>query len=256
MTAVEATTVVEDDDEDWTDFDIPSNGDEDAEHVETRGDTTLAEKIDANMTEQERKLRMTLCIGLTREKFTTDSLFEHTEKIAEITGMPKEQVANNMQLNMVKNCYLNLDVAKDMPELTSGDSEKFKIVSEKVFAPPVAEETGEDDSGTRRSQPTLLQRQWELIRDVIESEAKDADSADDDDPYSEFTKMDRGRMEVIGSQMTSFQKFLYFVSVFGVVFGGGYLLVKKLIRHEMEKSATRKSKGSSRASSAENKKAQ
>jgi len=237
---IRATEV--DDDEDWSEFEVTDDdsGDIDSDSAEEaasfEGDTTLAETVDEKLSEPERKLRMTICIGVTREKFAIDNLLEQSEKLAELTGMSKEQVANNMQLNMVKNCYLNFDEKRDFLELTSGDPATFKEATSRVLAPPASEVEAEGKT------TTLLKRQWDLIRDVIETEQKASSDKkkDDDDPYSEFSNF--GRMELIGSKMSSFQKFLYFVSVFGAVFGGGYLLVKKLIGYEIEKNQKRVSK--------------
>lgn len=236
---VAGAAVDDDDDDDWSGIDVETEDDGDSGESDfdsasqEEGDTTLAELVDANLSHTEQKVRMTLCIGLARQRYATDMdhLKEAVSQMAESAGITEDQAVNQLHVNMIKNCYLNLDQANDLKELTSGDVEKFNEISARVVGPP--EEEGDKPS-------TLLPRQWELIREVVEAEQNKSDDGDNDEPYKEFANM--GRMELIGSKMSGFQKFLYFVSVFGAVFGGGYLLVKRLIAYELEKNTKRVSK--------------
>ena len=231
----------EEDDDDWSGIEVETEetteeGEDglsdaaDSAAIHEQGDTTLAETVDANLSEAERKIRMTLCIGIARERYKNDreNLEDVIAQMAKEANISEDQAVNELHVNMIKNCYLNLDQETDMSELTSGDEDKFDQVSTRVVAPP---------SWSGDKPATLLPRQWQLISDIVEAEKNNANN---DDPYNEFANI--GRMELIGSKMSGFQKFLYFVSVFGAVFGGGYMLVKKLVAFELEKNAKRISK--------------
>ena len=240
---VAGTAVDDEDDDDWSGIEVESEVEDEESKGEEEdagltgasmnaaGDTTLAETVDAELSDSERKIRMTLCIGIARERYKNDkdNLEDAISQMAEAANISKDQAVNELHVNMIKNCYLNLDQEADMSELTSGDEDKFDEVSARIIAPPAG---SEDATG---KPATLLPRQWQLINDIVEAEKNN-----NDDPYNEFANI--GRMELIGSKMSGFQKFLYFVSVFGAVFGGGYLLVKKLIAFELEKNAKRISK--------------
>jgi len=244
---VAGTAVDDDDDDDWSGIEVETedDGDEDLSDaadtaaVHEQGDTTLAEAIDANLSHAERKIRMTMCIGIARQRYILDKdgFSEYVSKMAEAAGISEEQAVNELHVNMIKNCYLNLDQETDLKDLTSGDADKFDTVSARVIAPPASAEEGSKPA-------TLLSRQWELISEIVEAEKNQGENGANDDPYNEFANI--GRMELIGSKMSGFQKFLYFISVFGAVFGGGYLLVKKLIAYELEKNAKRISKKAAR----------
>ena len=237
---VVATEVDDDDDEDWSEFDtVPSP--EEKEPV--REDTTLAEAADADLTESERVMRMTLCIGLVRQKYAEDAEAMKTilESMAKLQEVTEEQAANAIHVNMLKNCYINFDMENDLKELA--DESKFSEIATRIVSPPTDEPEG--------TTSTLLQRQWELINTVLDKEEKNKTSEEkgngDKTSGEKKTggKKETGRMpkiEVIGSGMNGFQKFLYFISVFGAVFGSGYLVVKKMIGLEAEKQAKRNAK--------------
>jgi hypothetical protein len=202
-------------------------------------DTSLAEKADEHLSQGERKMRMALCIGVAREKFLENQ--EEMEKMLEmmkaIHKMEADQAREMIHINMIKNCYINFNEKEDIPAITSGDKDedKYKETVSRLVAPP----TGDDDS---LKQHTLLTRQWDLIKEVVEAErSRQSDLLGGD------------RIGLVGSKMGAFNKLLYFVSVFAVIFGGGYLLVKKLMQLEAEKNSkkTAKKKKSNRDSSVE-----
>jgi hypothetical protein len=192
-------------------------------------DTTLAEQADANLSEQERKTRMGLCIGIAREQFLSSE--EEMEKAVEmmktIHNMESDQAREMIHINMIKNCYLNFKEEEDLPALTKSATEENKEVYQalvgKLVAPPAMPES------EVRKQPTLLQRQWELIREVVEEERG-----------RQTGPMGGAKIEVLGSNMSAFSKFMYFVSVFAAIFGGGYFLVRKLMELETAKVTKRK----------------
>jgi hypothetical protein len=187
-------------------------------------DTTLAERADENLTDSERKMRMAMCIGIARERFMSseEEMKQAVEMMKTLHQMEEDQAREMIHINMIKNCYLNFKENEDIPTLTAGenDEEKYKSVVNRLIAPPLVQVEGK--------QQTLLERQWELIRQVVEDER------------TRQTGQMGGKFEVIGSKMSGFNKFLYFVSVFAAIFGGGYFLVRKLMALEAEKMTKKK----------------
>jgi len=187
-------------------------------------DTTLAERADENLTDSERKMRMAMCIGIARERFMSseEEMKQAVEMMKTLHQMEEDQAREMIHINMIKNCYLNFNEKEDIPTLTAGenDEEKYKSVVNRLIAPPLVQVEGK--------QQTLLERQWELIRQVVEDER------------TRQTAQMGGKIEVIGSKMSGFNKFLYFVSVFAAIFGGGYFLVRKLMALEAEKMTKKK----------------
>ena len=231
----EDDSLVVEDPEDELDSDIK-------EPPQMEEDTSLAEKADEHLSEKERKMRMALCIGVARERFlSNEAEMEKTvEMMKAIHNMEIEQAKEIIHINMIKNCYINFDEKVDIPAITAGDKdeEKYKAAVDKLISPPAMEEA--------TKQPTLLSRQWDLIREVVE-----------DERTKQSTLLGGDRVGLIGSKMGAFNKFLYFVSVFAAIFGGGYLLVRKLMQMEADKAnktktkSSKKSSSSARASSAE-----
>ncbi len=201
-------------------------------------DTTLAEKADAHLSEGERKMRMALCIGIAREKFldTEEEMEKTIEMMQTIHKMETDQAREMIHINMIKNCYINFNEKEDIPAITAGEKEgeKYKEVVNRLILPPA------DDEGDSLKQHTLLTRQWDLIKDVVEKERKKQSSLFGADSVG-----------LVGSKMGAFSKFLYFVAVFAAIFGGGYLLVKKLMQLEEEKNNKKNKKRKSRDSSVE-----
>lgn len=237
----------DDDDDDWSGIEVETDVDEDdlsglgdatdEGQNDPRIDTSLAEKVDENLSEDAKKLRMTVCLAIARKVYqlNQNELKDTVDSIVASMNVDEAQAVNHLHLSMIQNCYMNMDQEKDLKDLTSGDHETFVQLSERVIAPPQGYESGEKIPGI-----TLEQRM--LLHKIVEEEQEKVDKGAEaeEDPYNEFANI--GRMELIGSKMNGFQKFLYFVSVFGAVFGGGYLLVKKLIAHELEKNTKRVSK--------------
>ena len=233
--------------DDWSEFET-SVGDDDEEAGASRPveDSSLAEAADADLTEPEREMRMALCIGIARQKFHDNAdMFKQTiETMMEIHKVEENQAAEMVHITMIKHCYINFDQENDIKLLTEATtkdgvtSESWNAVADRVISPPANEVPG--------TQSTLAARQWDLIRAFVEkertkrdSEKKDSGSSSTKSESGSGKKKESGRslpkLEVIGSQMGAFQKFLYFVAVFGAIFGGGYLLVKKLIQNEVDK---------------------
>jgi hypothetical protein len=211
--------VADDDDEDWSkyeqveadeDFDSGDLDEAPADYVQ---DTTLAESVDAELSEDQRQVRMALCIGVVRQKYDIDreEITKRIPSLAKLQGIKEEEVANAIHMNMLSNCYLNLNQDSDLPELA--DSGKFDAAASRVVGPPA----GGDD----KKSYTLLPRQWELVGKFLEDEKKGGNKKKSEPKVA--------KIEVPGSGMNAFQKFLYFVSVFGAIFGGGYMLIRKMI---------------------------
>lgn len=152
-----------------------------------------------------------------------EEMKQAVEMMKSVHNMEAEQAREMIHINMIKNCYINFDEKEDIPALRAGetDEEQYKAVANKLVAPPAQQDA--------TKQPTLLERQWNLIREVV------------DDERAKQTGATGGKIEVIGSKMGGFSKFLYFVSVFAAIFGGGYFLVKKLMALEAEKTTKKKS---------------
>lgn len=214
-------SIEDDDDEDWSEFETEAV-DED-EQVDK---TALARQADANLTSTERKVRMGLCIGLVRQKFakSRESMEELIAQIAKLQEVTEEQAAESVHVMMITNCYINMDQARDLPEL----SNNFDAVADRLTAPAVEGE-----------QNTLTDYQWELIKEFIEKEQSSEtekrerkermEKRKNADPKEQKEEPKRGRpIEVIGSGMGTWTKLMYFIAVFGAIFGGGYVLVKKL----------------------------
>lgn len=228
--SLHAGTVVDDDDDDWADFETETFDEEafDASNFAPKQDSSLAAAADAFLSAPQRKIRMALCIGLVRQKFASakEDMQAVIAQVAQMQQVSEEQAAESIHIMMLKNCYINIDQASDLKALVEGD--KFDEVADRLVAKPAGEEEG--------AISTFTDYQWELIKDFLENEKK--------------TKSENGggggggstggaRMEVIGSKMGTLQKLLYFLAVFGSIFGGGYILVKKLMQYELEKSQKR-----------------
>lgn len=220
----------EDDDEDWAGIDVST--DDEAGEPAFEEDTSLAESADANLSESERKLRMGICVSVARQKFaqTQEALKPVLDGMKEIHKLDDDQAAEMIHVSMIKNCYINMDQENDLPELiaATGDDEKWGALADRLIAPPAGEQASK--------QSTLAARHWEYVREYVESEHKNRRED------GEFNFSSMGKLNVIGSGMSGFQRFLYFVSVFGAIFGSGYLLVKKLIQKEVEKESRKTKK--------------
>ena len=203
-------------------------------------DSSLAEEADADLTEAQRKIRMAMCFGVARQKFveSKEEMEKAVEMVKSMHNIEEDQAREMIHVNMIKNCYINFDQEEDLKMFTNAepDLEQIKQTMDRLVGPSPKEQPGK--------QSTLADRHWNLIREIVDEER--------DRQQSEF-----GKIEVLGSKMSPFNKFLYFVAVFGAIFGGGYVLVKKLMQSEAEKSVRRRSKkGSSREPSAELRKTQ
>jgi hypothetical protein len=188
-------------------------------------DTSLAEAADASLTDTERKMRMALCFGIARQQFmeNEEEMEKALEMIASLQNTDVTQAKELMHVNMIKNCYINFDQEKDIEIFAneSVDKDAVKASMARLVAPSPKEEAGK--------QATLLQRQWDLLRDISKTEQERA--------QREF-----GKIDFIGSNMGGFGQLLYFVTVFGAIFGGGYMLVKKLLQTESERGVSRRKK--------------
>ena len=230
VSANEPVVEHEEDDDDWAGIDVSTE--DEAGEPGTEQDSSLAEAADADLSEPERKMRMGICVSVARQKFarTRDMLKPIMDSMKELHKIDDDQASELIHVSMIKNCYINMDQGKDFPELISStnDDEKWDEVADRLVAPPAGEEPGK--------QSTLAARHWEYVREFVENEKSGRESGEDIFDFSSL-----GKINVIGSGMGTFQRFLYFVSVFGAIFGSGYLLVNKLIQKEVEK-VTRKSK--------------
>lgn len=226
-TAVPAVAEDDDDDDtDWSQYEMPVEDEGDFDDFpepaeERKEDTTLAEAVDMHMDENQRQMRMAICIGIVRQKYADEKadMMKNIEALAKMQGVSEEEMSNMIHMNMIKNCYLNLDQEADIGLLS--DPESFASVSTKIVSPPANEPEG--------TASTLLSRQWELIRTFLDKEKEQGG------PGKAKPEITAPKIEILGSGMNGFQKFLYFVSVFGAIFGGGYLLVKKMVGLETAK---------------------
>jgi hypothetical protein len=192
---------------DWDDLDD--------EPAPLKTDFSLAESVDAEMSEVERRLRMTVCLGLARQKFqrSPEEMQEGVKRIAEAREMSAEQASELISISMIKNCYINFNAETDLGVLSEQNESAWDEAMTRLISPPKGEIPGTSSQ--------LLERQWDLLRQIVEEQ-------------DERVKEVAGRIELPGSTMGGFQKFAYFVSVFGAIFGGGYFLVKKLMEAERE----------------------
>ena len=232
--------VEDDDDTDWDSFET-SYADEDEESGETgtpssEPDSSLVEAADADLSQDERKVRMGVCLSVGRQKFQrAKDMFEPIlEQIQEQHKVDESQAIETILISLIKNCYINFNQETDLKDLiASADSEeKFDAISDRLIAPPVGELPGK--------QSTFASRHWDLIKEIIQKEQEERTTGkkkttEDEIPNFNQKEAPQIKVNLVGSDMTGFQKFIYFVSVFGAIFGGGYLLVKKLIQREVEK---------------------
>lgn len=245
--AVEEETWDAEDDADLTVADdenlpeIDDNADDEFEAPpEFTEDSSLAEEADADLTESQRKMRMAMCFGVARQKFveSKDEMEKAVEMVKSMHNIEEDQAREMIHVNMIKNCYINLNQEEDLKIFTNAeyDIEQVKETMNRLVGPSKKEQPGK--------QSTLADRHWNLIREIVEEERNRQQS-------------DVGKIEVLGSKMSPFNKFLYFVAVFGAIFCGGYVLVKKLMQIEAEKAIRRRTKkGASREPSAELRKTQ
>lgn len=212
----------EDDDVDWDDED----------EVNALIDENSGSEIslDANLSDSDRKVRMSACIDVARSVFagSKDEIQATIDALKEAYKLEDEKAIEMMHIAMIKNCYINFDQEKDveaiMKVLKEENSNAWKELSNRLVSKP----EDEDESGSE-----FAPRHWELIRQIIYEE--------NDQKRKETVAP---KIKVVGSDMTSLQKVLYLMVVFGSIFGGGYWLVKKLIKKELDKQNKRGKKKS------------
>lgn len=215
---VVAATSVEDDDEDWSEFETGEDEAAEAAGVQMEEDSTLAENADAALSEPERKLRMALCLGLARQKFSqsADEMQQAVDMMTKMREIEEDEAREMIHVMMIKNCYINFNQETDLGVLSEPNETAWTELVDRLIAPSPKEQKGK--------QSTLAPRQWELIRQVVDEEKKQKDKKQ--------KPAEKPRIEVVGSNMGAFSKFIYFISVFGAIFGGGYFLVKRLMETE------------------------
>ncbi len=200
-----------DDDDDDFDLDLEPSAESD-EGTEVKEDTTLAEAADAGLSPVQRSVRMAACIGMVRHRISTKK--EEVDKVIDqwklMRQMTDEQAMDILHVTMLKNCYINLDQEADIKSFTSDPEEFQSDIADRVFSPPAGEAPG--------TQATLLQRQWDLVKDYIETESK----------FDEARQMPK--IDLPGSSFGPFMKTIYFNTVFSAVFGGIYVMIQRLTK--------------------------
>jgi hypothetical protein len=124
---------------------------------------------------------------------------------------------------MIKNCFIKIDQETDIEAISKALNDENTAAWTEIAQRLVSKGSEEDKESL-----DFAPRHWELIREIVQEERREKSKA-----------AAAPKITVIGSGMTNAQKVIYLMVVFGIIFGGGYWLVKKLIQKELDKKTRR-----------------
>jgi len=171
--------------------------------------------FDASMPEDTRRQRMTVCFALTqsRAQSNAEALEATIQEMATRHKLAPNEAANAIVVNWMMSCYMNIDdlqvadaIAGSLPSMQD-DTALFSDVR--------------DDRPQKAHQASP--RQWKLLQDVLMT-LREASGYKDDT---------RERPPAEGfSAFSSQTQALYFLAVFGIIFGILILGVTRLVWSE------------------------
>jgi hypothetical protein len=202
---------VEEEDFEFEDDPIPReevNFDEEA----LAKDEEEAQKVDATLSLEEKKSRMSDCLSLVKQQVSNpdSDMEEYISKFTEGLGekIAAQQALQYLQMEFIKNCYLGIPQAEVGSEISNERAKKLIL--------------------TRAQPKTLHRAQWELLSDLLKAEA------------SEDKK--QLNMEILGGRLHGWQKVAYVGVVVGVVFGLGYYVLMALTKADRARLAAKENK--------------
>jgi hypothetical protein len=210
---VYSATVEDEDDFEFEDDPVPLadeevNFDEEA----LAKDEEEAQKIDADLTQEDKRKRMGVCLSIVREQVSNpdSDLQEYISKFSEAMGdkITPQQVLEYLHMDFIKNCYLS--------------------IPQNIIGSEISDVQGKSLILSRAAPRTLHRSQWEILSEVLKSES----SAD----------RSQLNMELLGGRLQGWQKVAYVLAVVSVVFGLGYYVLMSLTKAERARAAAKESK--------------
>jgi hypothetical protein len=198
------------------------------DEVESMKNKTVEISVDEDLTEPARKIRMSVCLDVARGIFASSKpqMDESIAQIKEAYSVDEDKAAEMVHVAMIKNCFIKIDQDTDIEAISKALNEENTEAWTEIAQRLVSK--GATDSEEGKDSLDFAPRHWELIREILQEERREKSKA-----------AAAPKITVIGSGMTNAQKVIYLMVVFGIIFGGGYLLVKKLIQKELDKKTRR-----------------
>jgi len=208
------------------DFDIED--DEPAQPVRRRrekpkNDESAAAEVDAQLSEAQRGIRMKACLDISRAKLAANDavVSEYVTKLTSgLVGaeLSAQQALEYVNMDFVKNCYLSIDQAADIPAFKNNPAAWRAANENRVLLP--------DES--RSHIRTLHQRQWDLLKTILKKE--------------ETQKKNPGKAQIEAAPTATVVQLMYLIAILAAVFGLGYWLLLQLAKADASHAGKREAK--------------